>query len=130
MRLESLAATDGAREVEERDKGIAGRGLGALLGCCARTGVMGDGTALGVVGPLRLTPMMFVSSVLNLSRSVTATGCGARKVKLWPASSETRPILSLTWAAPSLLQKRAWGAVNITLLARRGSDYTSHAASA
>lgn len=35
-------------------------------------------------------PMMVVSSVLNFSRSLSATGWGDVKVKLWPVSSPTR----------------------------------------
>ena len=78
-------------------------------------GVMGGGTEPDVLPLLRFTEMMFVSSVLNCSRSATATACGARNVKLWPASSETSPSLSLTCAAPSLLQKRAWATVSHAL---------------
>ena len=52
--------------------------------------------------------MMFVNSVLSVSRCEYATSCGvAVNVKLCPASSLTRPSFSLTWAAPSLLQKSA-----------------------
>ena len=51
--------------------------------------------------------MMEVSSCLNFSRSATATDWDAVKVKLWPVSSPKSASFSLTWADPSLLQKRA-----------------------
>lgn len=113
-------ATDAARDVDGRDIGKGGLGLGTLLGGCADTGVMGGGAVPDAFTPLRFWLMMFVSSVLNFSRSVTATTCGARNVKLCPASSDTSPSFSLTCAAPSLLQKRAWTAVNTARLMNEG----------
>ena len=101
--------------------------VGELL-VAATTGAAAGVGALD--GAVRFWLMMLVSSRLKASRSCVATGGAAMNMNVWPASSPTSPSLSLTCGEPSLLQKRAWGAVNITLLARRGSDYTSHAASA
>ena len=107
-------ATDAAREVDGRDIGGGGRiGVPTVLPwpgvvdaeMTAWRGLVGVGTASG--GPARLRAMMPVSSASNLSRSASAVACGEVKVKLWPASSLTRPTLSRTCAAPTLLRDRA-----------------------
>lgn len=82
-----------------------GAGLAKIGGAFViLSGVSGLGRP-SVVFLLRL--MMEVSSCLNFSRSATATDWGAEKVKLWPVSSPKSASFSLTWADPSLLQKRA-----------------------
>lgn len=101
--------TEGALDIEGRDEVTNGLGVGAL-----DTG----GEELDTrVGPeafrtpsieFRLRLMIAVSSFLNLSRSVNATGCGEMNVKLCPTSSPMRPTFSLTCGEPSLLQKRAF----------------------
>lgn len=101
--------TDAALEMEALD-GAAVAGVSGFEGARGRAGFgVGAPDTVGVVlDPLRFRLMMFVSSDLNLSLSERATGWGSDvKVKLWPASSLTRPSLRRTCAAPSLLQKRA-----------------------
>jgi hypothetical protein len=113
-------ATDGARDVDDRDGGTESFGVGALaerlaVGAGTTTAVVAGATlGLAVTGgretvsdTLRLRLMMVVRSFLNFSRSAYATGWGERKVKLCPASSPLRPSLRRTCAAPSLLQKSA-----------------------
>ena len=109
-RLES-PVTEGALDWDNRIGGTVGLGvttadvgdeeIGRLL-------VTDNEGWIGLRKPsvLLFRLIMLVSSFLNLSRSATAV-CGDVKVKLCPLSSPTRPIFSLTCAAPSLLQKRA-----------------------
>lgn len=85
---------EGAREVEGFVAGMGDLGAEAFADIGA-TEILG-GLAAGVVAPLRLRLMMLVNSTLNFSRSLSATGWGAVKVKLCPASSPTSPIFSLT----------------------------------
>lgn len=66
-----------------------------------------DTADTGALAPLRLLPMMLVSSRLKTSRSTEA--CGAVNINVCPASSPTSPSFSLTCAEPSLLQKSAGG---------------------
>ena len=122
--------TEAARDVDGRAAAAAvdgsARGVGAFEGgggsgnseenaviggfaaaAAAATAAVAAAEEGSAVVPLRLRLMMLVSSFLNFSRSVYATGCGDVKVKLWPVSSSTRPSFSLTCAAPSLLQNRA-----------------------
>ncbi len=107
-------ATEGAREVEARDSCGVGRAEVPRGRGLAEVGVPGTGVAAARVGPgggaavpVRLCAMMFVSSASNFSRSASATAWGDVKVKLWPASSLTRPTLRRTCAAPTLLRERA-----------------------
>lgn len=118
----SLDATDAAREMPggswapdlgvgacENDGGVGvpelvAASVGPLL--LFATAV---GAGVGSAGPFRLPLMIAESSVLNLSRSFSATGWLARKVKLYPASSLTSASFRRTCAAPSLLQNRAGG---------------------
>ena len=103
---ESLA-TDAARDIEGRTRdGNEGRPLAADGPAFPAEGAPGP-EAAGVETPLRFRLIIFVNSALNFSLSLSADGCGAVNVKLWPASSVTRATFSLTCAEPSLLQNKA-----------------------
>lgn len=109
-RLDS-AETEGALDSDSRNGGAVGFGV-ATVGVEAETGrLLGTeregGAGWGKPSCVLFRLIMLVSSFLNFSRSAAATGRDDVKVKLCPLSSETRPIFSLTCAAPSLLQKSA-----------------------
>jgi hypothetical protein len=112
-RLES-PGTEGALELGSRNGGAVGFGV-AIAGPAGseEKGIELDTGSEGRIGlgrpscVLLFRLIMLVSSFLNFSRSTTATCGGDVNVKLWPLSSLTRPIFSLTCAAPSLLQKSA-----------------------
>lgn len=99
--LATEAARDGLGKASDtREAGTVGvAGVDGVPGACV---------GAGVGRPERLAAMMAVSSFLNFSRSFSATACGEMNVKLCPASFPTKPTFSLTCAAPSLLQKRAF----------------------
>lgn len=104
-------ATETALDTGWREGVWAGRGV-----CAAGVAAAGKKDAEltgGMLGFFKLSDalllrlMIVVNSCLNFSRSATATAGAAVNVKLWPVSSPTSESLSLTCAAPSLLQKRA-----------------------
>ena len=100
--------TDGAREVDALDAGIADLGVGALdIAGVEKTDVFNGGLGVATLGTLRLRLIMLVSSFLKVSRSLYATLWGDMNVKLWPLSSPTNPNFNLICAAPSLLQNNA-----------------------
>jgi len=66
--------TDGAREVDALDGGIADLGVGALdIPGMEETDVFNEGLGVVTFGTLRLRLMMLVSSFLKVSRSKYAT---------------------------------------------------------
>jgi len=127
--------TDVALEIEALDgaavAGVPGfEGARDALAGKASLGVAAADTIGTVLDPLRFRLMIFVSSDLNLSLSERATGWGSdMKVKLWPASSLTRPSLRRTCAAPSLLQKRAAHEGPVSNLGQVAGCRVLHAAS-
>lgn len=106
----SLLETDAALESGGlMIEGTRGLGVDALnTGADAVCGTGRIGIRAASAAAFLLRPMMVVSSVLNRSRSASATSLGdAVKMKKWLLSSLTRASLSLTWGASCLLQKRA-----------------------
>jgi hypothetical protein len=66
--------TDGAREVDALDAGIADLGVGALdIAGVEETDVFNGGLGVVTLGTLRLRLIMSVSSFLKVSRSLYAT---------------------------------------------------------
>ena len=99
---------EGIRETERslvRPLGADEVGNAGNEGFCGTEGA-GEGLT-AASDEARLLLIMVVNSFLKVSRSTLATACGDVKVKLWPASSATRPNFILTCAAPSLLQNKA-----------------------
>ena len=105
--------TEGALDSDSRSGGAVGFGVATAGVEAEETGRLLDTEREGCTGwgkpscVLLFRLIMLVSSCLNFSRSAAASGRGDVKVKLCPLSSATRPIFSLTCAAPSLLQKSA-----------------------
>ena len=107
---DALESTEAAREWASLEPLCGNLALAAFAGVDV-AGV--PGVLAGVQTPLRLRLMMFVSSLLNCSRSASAAGWRDVKVKLWPASSFTSPTFKRTCGAPSLLENRAWEPPNV-----------------